>query len=162
MTGFGSALRAERERCDLTLQSISDRTKISIRNLEALEAEDFAVLPSGVFRRGIVRAYVLELGLDEHPWLERFQASHDTFVRRTGISGPEPEAWETFAENVKRGRTPKRRSIDLRWLYLLLMLLALAAAAWATWQYVLLPRIPHPPGEAHNNRPSAPSPPHRL
>jgi cytoskeleton protein RodZ len=142
MTGFGSSLKAERERCGLTLDSISAQTKVSVRHLQALETESFGSLPGGVFRRGIVRAYIAALGLDETPWMEKFQVSHDTYARRTGtVAGPEPEAWETFAENVKRNRIQTRRSFDLRWLWVLLMLIALAAAAWAVWHYILHDRV---------------------
>ncbi len=146
MTGFGSSLKAERVRSGLTLETISAQTKVSIRHLEALEQESFGSLPGGVFRRGIVRAYIAALGLEETSWMEKFQTSHDTFARRTGAATePEPEAWQTFAENVKRSRITKPRSFDLRWLYILLMLLALIAAAWAVWHYVLHSRLA-PPG----------------
>ena len=141
MKGFGSALRAEREHRGITLDSLSDQTKVSVRHLQALEAEEFGTLPSGVFRRGIVRAYVTALGLDESPWMERFQKSHDAYARAAGVTGPEPEAWETFAENVKRGRVKQRRSLDLRWLMLLGLLLALVGGAWAAWHYVLQSRM---------------------
>jgi cytoskeletal protein RodZ len=142
MTGFGGALRAERERCNLTLQAIAGQTKIAVRHLQALEDEDFAQLPGGVFRRGIARAYVLALQLDETSWMADFQASHDAFLQTSGEPPvPDGQAWAAFAENVKRSRIQQPRRLDLRWLGLLAMLLTLAAAAWAVWRYVLQSRI---------------------
>ncbi len=145
MTGFGRALRAERERCGLALEVISSQTKVAVRHLEAVEAEDFGSLPGGVFRKGIVRAYVASLGLDDTVWMERYQASHQAFAHATGAPlEPEPEAWEAFAENVKRSRPKERRSLDLRWLGLLGLILLLIAAAWAAWHYVLESRLSNP------------------
>jgi cytoskeletal protein RodZ len=141
MTGFGSALKSERERTGLTLQAIADQTKVSTRHLEALEEEDFGVLPKGVFRRGIARAYVLALGLDEIPWLERFQQSHEAYARASGETLPDEQAWAAFAENVKKNRVPTSQRTDIRWLGLLAMLIALAAAAWAVWHYILQSRL---------------------
>ena len=142
MTGFGSSLKAEREHSGLTLEAISAQTKVSIHHLQALEAESFGSLPGGVFRRGMARAYIAALGLEEAGWMERFQASYDAYTRTAGApTDPEPEAWETFAENVKRSRVPSRRSLDLRWLGVLAMLLALVAAAWAVWHFVLHSRL---------------------
>ncbi len=41
----------------LTLRVIADATKISVRALEALERNDIARLPAGIFSRAFVRAY---------------------------------------------------------------------------------------------------------
>jgi cytoskeletal protein RodZ len=141
MTGFGGALRAERERCGQTLESLSDQTKVSVLHLQALEAEQYGALPNGVFRRGFVRAYVTALGLEESHWMERFQISHDAYARAAGVTAPQPEAWETFAENVKRGRVKERRKFDLRWLLLFGLVLGLLGGAWAAWHYVLQNRL---------------------
>jgi cytoskeleton protein RodZ len=65
MGAFGEKLRREREMRDVTLSEISESTKISKRSLQALEDEDFDLLPGGVFNRGFVRAYARYLGIDE-------------------------------------------------------------------------------------------------
>ncbi len=51
MASFGENLRREREMRGVTLQEISAATKISGRFLQALEAEEFAKVPGGVFTR---------------------------------------------------------------------------------------------------------------
>ncbi len=65
MADFGENLRREREMRGITLQEISDTTKINVRFLEALETEDFPKLPGGIFTRSFVRAYANYLGLDQ-------------------------------------------------------------------------------------------------
>jgi cytoskeleton protein RodZ len=65
MGSFGDKLRREREMRGITLEEISESTKISRRHLESLEKEDFGSLPGGVFNKGFVRSYARFLGIDE-------------------------------------------------------------------------------------------------
>lgn len=65
MGAFGDKLRREREMRGITLAEIAESTKISKRNLQALEDEQFDLLPGGVFNRGFVRSYARFLGLNE-------------------------------------------------------------------------------------------------
>lgn len=61
----GSLLRAVRERQGISLQQMSESTRISARYLEAVEREDFAALPpAAAFVRGYVREMARLLGLD--------------------------------------------------------------------------------------------------
>ena len=142
MTGFGDQLREERERRGLSLDALCAVTKVQRRHLEALEHDQFHDLPGGVFRRGIVRAYLKATGLEEESWMPRFQQSYEEHARRLG-QDPEPDSndWATFAENVKRNRVPAAQSNSLRWLGVLVILLVLIAAAWAVWHFILRHRI---------------------
>jgi len=63
-TDFGASLRAARERRGLTLQNLSESTKISPRLLLALESNKIDRLPGGLFSRSFVRTYAAEVGLD--------------------------------------------------------------------------------------------------
>lgn len=79
-------LRAARERRGLTLQQVSETTKISPSVLTALEANDIGQLPGGLFIRAFVRSYAAEVGLDpEHTVNALLEAypdqRHDTDVR---------------------------------------------------------------------------------
>lgn len=73
MADFGENLRREREMRGVTLQEISDTTKISIRLLEALENEEFSKLPGGIFARSFIRAYANYLGLDQEQVIAEFE-----------------------------------------------------------------------------------------
>src|SRR5688572_4599762 len=64
MASFGEELKRERELRDISLKEISEATKISIRFLEALEQDNYDVLPGGVFNRGFIRAYARFIGVD--------------------------------------------------------------------------------------------------
>ena len=65
MGNFGERLQREREMRGITLDEISEATKIGTRSLKALEEEDFKKLPGGIFNRGFVRSYARYLGIDE-------------------------------------------------------------------------------------------------
>jgi cytoskeleton protein RodZ len=65
MDSVGDTLRRERLRQNLDLQQVARETKIGVRLLEAIEADNFEKLPGGVFAKSFVRQYARVLGLDE-------------------------------------------------------------------------------------------------
>src|ERR687891_2863614 len=73
---FGTRMRRLREEKGVSLRQIADATKISIGALEALERNDIARLPGGIFSRAFVRSYAIEVGLDPEQtvrdFIERF------------------------------------------------------------------------------------------
>ena len=71
---FGAFLRDGRERMGVSLRVIANNTKISVPTLEALERNDVARLPGGIFIRSFVRAYAREVGLDPEDAVRRFVA----------------------------------------------------------------------------------------
>lgn len=83
VSGFGDRLREARERRGLSLRQIANATKISMITLEALERNDIARLPGGIFSRGVVRSYALEVGLDPESTIEEFmgQFPHDSVTQ---------------------------------------------------------------------------------
>lgn len=73
MASFGESLRREREMRGVSLEEISATTKINLRFLQALEADDFAKVPGGLFARSFLRAYASYLGLDTERLLAEYQ-----------------------------------------------------------------------------------------
>ena len=64
MGEFGDKFRKAREKKELSLDDVSNVTKIGTRMLQAIEEEHFDLLPGGVFNKGFIRAYAKHLGLD--------------------------------------------------------------------------------------------------
>lgn len=112
---FGEALRAAREQAGVELETLCERTKITRRMIEALEAGQFSRLPAGIFPRLFLRQVVEVLGEDPAPWLRGFDAAHERFASTTTASQPQPVA-------------PQRRRRIGPWL----VGLGLVAAALAT------------------------------
>jgi len=77
---FGRTLREARERRGLSLRQIASATKISLLTLEALERNDIARLPGGIFSRAFVRSYAIQVGLDPEETVRDFltQFPHDS------------------------------------------------------------------------------------
>jgi cytoskeleton protein RodZ len=71
--GVGTALKAARERAGMSLGEVADRLKLSIRQLEAIEHDDFQQLPGATFVRGFVRNYARFLRLDPEPLMARLE-----------------------------------------------------------------------------------------
>ena len=70
----GLRLRTAREAKQISLREIAASTKISVSALEALEENDVAQLPGGIFTRGFVRSYATEVGLDPEETMRDFMA----------------------------------------------------------------------------------------
>lgn len=73
---FGATLRVAREAAGRSLRDVAEVTKLAVRTLEALERNQIERLPSGIFRRAIVRAYAKDIGLDPEETLKAFLARY--------------------------------------------------------------------------------------
>lgn len=62
--GVGATLRSMREARRISVSEVSQRLKFSVRQIEALESEDWGRLPVGVPLRGFVRNYARYLEAD--------------------------------------------------------------------------------------------------
>jgi len=60
----GGLLAAARLRRGLSLEDVSQRSKVAVECLAALDADDWAALPAMVYVRGFMRLYAQEVGLD--------------------------------------------------------------------------------------------------
>ena len=88
----GTELRQAREWAGLSAENLSERTKIQLFKIEALERDDYAQLPQGIYLDGIVRAYAQEIGMDPEPIVERVRVER----------GARPGDWEVpFAEPIE-------------------------------------------------------------
>ena len=69
---FGATLRQAREHRGVSLREISAATKIPMAALQALEKNEIARLPGGIFTRAFVRSYAAEVGLDPEQTVREF------------------------------------------------------------------------------------------
>jgi len=138
-SSFGDWLRRQREMREISLRDIADRTKISLRYLEAMEADRFDLLPAAVFAKGFLREYARYVGLSpddvvnhylsvNHPEEQETGAKDDNKVR----SKPRP---------VDPGQPPVRRSWSSGLLLALAAFVLLVLVGLAVW-YVDRHRTP--------------------
>ncbi|MDB5707453.1 MAG: hypothetical protein JWN66_4569 [Sphingomonas bacterium] len=85
----GERLREAREAQGLSLAEIAARTRIPVRQLEAVETSNFAALPSITYSVGFAKAYARAVGADEVAIARDVRGQNDQATRRT-----EYEAYE--------------------------------------------------------------------
>jgi cytoskeletal protein RodZ len=73
----------------ITLQQISEVTKIGVRSLEAIEGGDFRKLPGGIYTTSYIRQYARAIDYDEDAILEcyRRQMAGESGASRPANSG---------------------------------------------------------------------------
>ena len=70
MESIASKLKTRRESLNISLEKISNDTRISLHHLISLENGQYSDLPGGMYKRAILRAYCDELGLDKNEILQ--------------------------------------------------------------------------------------------
>ena len=71
---LGEKLRQAREEKGLTLGDVAEQTRISSLYLEAIENDDYKILPGGIFNKGFVKSYAKFVGINEQEALMDYQA----------------------------------------------------------------------------------------
>ena len=72
MPSFGERLREEREARKTTIEEIGVATGIVLSYLDALERNEFHVLPGRAFGKLYIRAYAEVLGFDPQPLIDDY------------------------------------------------------------------------------------------
>jgi len=112
--GLGDFLKGERERKGRSLDYMVMTTRLRRHFIEALENEDWKVLPAQVFVRGFIRSYAQALDLDERRALDLYEEAF-------------PQEKELPQPLVAPGKTKKK------WVAILLSLLVVAAVLVYLW-----------------------------
>ena len=110
MGEFGDKFRKEREKKGISLDDVSNVTKIGSRMLQAIEEEHFDRLPGGVFNKGFIRAYAKHLGLNDDEAVTEYLAC----LRQAQIDAQaswQPPARETAPVKRPPAETGKAETI---------------------------------------------------
>jgi cytoskeleton protein RodZ len=70
---LGAALAAARKAKNLSVQAVSDSLRLSLKQISALESDDFSALPQPMATRGFIRNYARLLELDAEPLLDSYR-----------------------------------------------------------------------------------------
>ncbi len=98
----GELLRRAREQRGFTLQQIAQATKLPLRHLIALERDEFATLPGGLYRRAEVRAYADAVGLERSVALARLDHALKQAPSRPRASAQPPRRPSMLASLRRR------------------------------------------------------------
>ena len=161
MNSIGETLRRERLRHNLSLEEVSRETRIGLKFLQAIEAEDFTKLPGGVFARSFVRQYARLLGLDDEELAaevqRRFQPVPAPPEERPARIGQEPQIelpkvadWEGL---------PSRSGSSLPALALVVVVMLVCSLIYVWWQKSRRPGVAaQPPAESAQVATQQPAP----
>jgi cytoskeletal protein RodZ len=79
-------LATRREKKAISLEQISQSTKIAVRSLQAIEAGEFKKLPGGIYDTSYIRQYAKAIDFDESEILAAYYSVVGTPADRQGAS----------------------------------------------------------------------------
>ena len=77
---LGAELKIARERAGFSLPELAARTRIPQRSLRAIEENDFAAVPPGIFVRSFIRGYAREVGVDPVEAIEKYRSMTEPVI----------------------------------------------------------------------------------
>lgn len=135
MESVGQKLREARSRLGLTLDQVSAHTRINLKNLSAIETDDFSRISSPFIYRSFVRQFAAEVKID-----------YDTIaaaVQQAVSNMPEPlvpgqlAPGQTEPEPIHVARIKRKRERNLTWLRSVIsfsVMMAACTGIYAVWQ----------------------------
>jgi cytoskeleton protein RodZ len=94
---FGRYLQAIRLEKKISLEQVSEQTRIGLGNLLLVEQEDFEQLPAPVFVKGFLRAYANAIGADGDEAVRRFLSRRDVVQKiaesEASVGKPAARLW---------------------------------------------------------------------
>lgn len=121
LEGVGPQLRAARQKAGLSLDQISEKTRIASRHLENIETGNFDKLPGKTYAVGFSKSYARAVGLDQEDVAAMVRAEMGTIVPSAPVHEPSFEPGDP-------GRVPSAR---LGWFSAIAALLLLAGLFFA-------------------------------
>ena len=89
---LGSSLQQARERAGFSIPEIFARTRIPMKTLRAIEENNFAAVPRGIFARSFIRTFAREVGLDPAAAVAQYRAMTEPVEERGPEKAHTPEA----------------------------------------------------------------------
>jgi len=135
----GATLAAQREALGWTVEQVAEQLKLAVRQVVAIEAGDYAALPSPAVTRGFIRAYAKILRLDPAPLVAMAPVDNPAPADTGGAVRANRPTSFSHSRYPTHG---KRSSLPLAWIA---GVVVVAAAGFAAWHFGL---VKLPGGEA--------------
>lgn len=127
MFEIGNSLREARVRRNISLQQAEEDTKIRVKYIQAMENEDFDILPAGTYVKGFLRTYAEYLDLD-------YQILIDEYNERFGSGEHREHIIHQQRTNKAVGtEAPRRRSQTNYLLVAIIAVVIIAVLAYLGW-----------------------------
>jgi len=153
MGNFVEEFKAHRESHSISLEEISERTKINIRFLEAIEEGNFDILPE-TYIRLFLRAYAIEIGIDPDEAIEKYELSRGQ--RKSEETGKSPRSEESrdqeeFDESAWDSSFPLSSQSTINWKRAAIVVILAGFVIWAVKSYVSDTATPESAGMSADN-----------
>ncbi len=120
---IGARLRQARELRRLTIQQVSETTRLRAHYLQALESDDYSAIPSAAQARGFLRIYAEFLELDQADLLSSVTTASAAMtpevpdeVAPIALEASRPSLWAGLRDRLARRSTkdvPSAHAMDL-------------------------------------------------
>lgn len=146
MGKVGDVLRKTREAKGLSLQQVEDETNMRWKYIEALEEENYEVIPGQAYVKGFLRNYSAFLGLNPEEILELYKEYYEKPVI---VERPEEVR---SAKRIDRKKTKQKQT---RFILIIVALAVLLGSGWMVWAGILGPntQTPNTNPQAQKNQP---------
>ncbi|QNM95603.1 RodZ domain-containing protein [Chitinimonas koreensis] len=102
----GAILAAHRKEAGLSLEEVAGELKLSRRQIEALEADDYGALPGNTFVRGFVRNYARFLKIDAQPLVQYLERHLPVEPQQAALPRIHDDAMPILRPGGARGAPP--------------------------------------------------------
>lgn len=128
----GELFRQARDKAGLSLGDVASRLRMGIKQVRALEENDYASLPTGTFLRGFVRNFAKEVGVKPENALALLEKTHLAAARLSASSVVVPTQ-QNISVPTPGGdiATPRARLAIVVVIALLVLIIV-----WWWWQFV--------------------------
>ncbi len=128
---LGTLLKKAREEKGLSLDDIQEETKIRKKYLEAIEENNFEILPGNVYLKVFIKGYAREVGINYQALLENYEILNikedkESNLQKDYLNGTK----------VSNGSKNKDRKNPFKVIFIILLIIFLGAAAVYTYQYI--------------------------
>lgn len=118
MVGVGNYLRLAREEQGYTIEEMTELTNIDLKYLQALENEEFDILPSPFYVQTFLRSYAKYLNLSMDTVIQLYESSQKPDEEPI----PDEPKTDEMLELPRRSSSPKNRISSL-WLIVAIILI---------------------------------------
>jgi transcriptional regulator with XRE-family HTH domain len=143
MGQLGESLKEARQNKGVSLEKAEEETRIRKKYLQALEEEDFSIIPSEVYVKGFLRNYAIYLGLDTEEIKALYKGKSvekgkPEWIGRVGQMAREETGPHAFPMDMSMTQS---RLLAFPFLVTALAVLAFSLLGlWAFRQYIPLPK----------------------
>lgn len=128
---LGTLLKKARQEKGLSLDDIQEETKIRKKYLEAIEENNFDILPGNVYLKVFIKGYAREVDINYQALLENYPILNIKEEKESNLQKDYLNGTKVSSNNQK-----KNKKNPLKIIFIILLILFLGAAAVYTYQYV--------------------------